>query len=194
MPAPADGVKNGDETDVDCGGSKAPACADTKGCLVKADCTSGVCTNKICQAPTSTDGVQNGNETGIDCGGTSTGAPKCPAGMGCLTNADCANVACDTVQKRCLPASHSDGLKNDGETGVDCGGAAPTKCPTGEGCVSTADCNAVACDVGATNLCLAPSHTDGIKNLGETGTDCGGAAPAKCPTGQGLRRPTTTAS
>jgi hypothetical protein len=183
--APADGVKNGDETDVDCGGTMAPACADTKGCLVASDCTSGVCTGKICKAPTSTDGVQNGNETGIDCGGTSTGAGKCPAGMGCLSNADCANVKCDTVQKKCLPASHTDGLKNDGETGVDCGGTAPSKCPTGEGCVSTTDCNAVACDVGATNLCLAPTHTDGIKNLGETGTDCGGAAPLKCATGEG---------
>ena len=50
--SPADGVKNGDETDVDCGGSKAPACADAKGCVVKSDCASGVCTAKVCQVPT----------------------------------------------------------------------------------------------------------------------------------------------
>ena len=49
--APADGTKNGDETDVDCGGSKAPACADGKACVVKSDCTSGVCTANVCQAP-----------------------------------------------------------------------------------------------------------------------------------------------
>ena len=183
--APADGVKNGDETDVDCGGTKSPACVDTKGCALASDCKSGVCTNKICQAPTSTDGVQNGNETGVDCGGTSTGAPKCPTGTGCLVDGDCANVKCDTVQKKCASASHSDGLKNDGETGVDCGGPSPTKCATGEGCASNADCNAVACDAAGTKLCLAATHSDGITNLGETGVDCGGAAPTKCATGQG---------
>jgi hypothetical protein len=183
VPAPADGVKNGDETDIDCGGTKAPACVDGKACLAKTDCTSGVCTTNVCQVPSPTDTVQNGDETGVDCGGSK--APKCPAGSGCLTTADCDQVKCDTVQKKCLPASHSDGIKNDGETGLDCGGTAPTKCPTGEGCVITSDCNLALCDVGATNVCLPPSHTDGIKNDGETGTDCGGAAPVKCPTGQG---------
>ena len=180
---PADGVKNGDETDVDCGGTKAPACLDAKGCSLASDCKSGVCTNKICQAPTPTDGVQNGNETGIDCGGS---APtKCVAGAGCLSNADCDKLKCDLVQKKCLVASHSDGVVNDGETGVDCGGSAPTKCATGQGCASNADCNAVACDAAGTKLCLVASHTDGVTNLGETGIDCGGAAPTKCPTGQG---------
>jgi hypothetical protein len=183
VPAPADGVKNGDETDVDCGGTMSPACIDGKACLAKTDCVSGVCTTSVCQVPSPTDTVQNGDETGVDCGGSK--APKCPAGSGCLTNADCNLLKCDTAQKKCLPASHTDGIKNDGETGTDCGGAAPTKCATGEGCVATSDCNAVACDVGATNLCLPPTHTDGIKNLGETGTDCGGAAPLKCATGQG---------
>jgi hypothetical protein len=183
VPAPADGVKNGDETDVDCGGSKAPACLDGKGCLVKTDCASSVCTTNVCQVPSPTDMVQNGDETGVDCGGTK--APKCPAGSGCLSNADCNLLKCDTIQKKCLAASHSDGIKNDGETGVDCGGSAPTKCPTGQGCVATSDCDLALCDVGATNLCLAPTHTDGIKNDGETGTDCGGAAPLKCGTGQG---------
>ena len=181
--APGDGVKNGDETDVDCGGTKAPACIDGKACLVKTDCTSGVCTTNVCQVPSPTDGVQNGDETGVDCGGSK--APKCPAGSGCLTTADCDQVKCDTVQKKCLPASHSDGIKNDGETGVDCGGTAPTKCPTGQGCVATSDCDLALCDVGATNVCLPPSHSDGIKNDGETGVDCGGAAPLKCATGQG---------
>lgn len=183
--APADGSKNGDETDVDCGGSQAPACADGKGCLAKSDCTSGVCVGSVCQAATSTDQVQNGDETDVDCGGTSTAAPKCGAGQGCRATADCNMLMCDPVQKKCSSPSHFDGFKNDGETGIDCGGTAPNKCPTGQGCVSSADCNAVACDVGATNLCLPASHTDGIKNLGETGADCGGAAPIKCPAGQG---------
>jgi formylglycine-generating enzyme required for sulfatase activity len=42
-PRPDDGVKNGDETDVDCGGSKAPKCAVTKGCAKHEDCASDAC-------------------------------------------------------------------------------------------------------------------------------------------------------
>ena len=47
-PAPTctDGVQNGNETGVDCGGPDCPPCA-----------------------PSCTDGIQNGNETGVDCGG-----------------------------------------------------------------------------------------------------------------------------
>ncbi len=47
-----DGVQNGNETGVDCGGS-CPPCTTT---------------------PTCTDGIQNGNETGVDCGGS---CPPC---------------------------------------------------------------------------------------------------------------------
>ncbi|MCB9295392.1 MAG: hypothetical protein H6559_20050 [Lewinellaceae bacterium] len=51
-PSCEDGIQNGDETGVDCGGSSCPAC------------------------PTCSDGVQNGDETGVDCGGSS--CPVCP--------------------------------------------------------------------------------------------------------------------
>ncbi|HEY8077686.1 MAG TPA: hypothetical protein VIF62_26350 [Labilithrix sp.] len=181
----ADGVKNGDETDVDCGGMHAPACVDNKMCLVADDCTSGVCTSGVCQAPNDHDGVKNGDETGVDCGGSATN--KCAAGQGCNTTADCAQVKCDTVAHVCLTASHSDGIKNDGETGVDCGGVTgAARCDVGGGCLADTDCNNVKCDVGATNQCLPPSHTDGFKNGDETGVDCGGpTAPNRCPTGQG---------
>ncbi len=48
-----DGIKNGDETGVDCGGS-CPACPTT---------------------PTCNDGIQNGTETGVDCGGNCSPCP-----------------------------------------------------------------------------------------------------------------------
>ncbi len=131
---PPNGQKDGDETDVDCGGSSAPACGDEKSCLIGADCTSSVCTGMICQPPSPTDGVRNGDETGKDCGGSK--APKCPAGEGCLSNADCDKVKCDVVQKVCLPPAHDDGIENLDETGIDCGGPTMTvkRCPTGETC------------------------------------------------------------
>ncbi|MEZ4886784.1 MAG: T9SS type A sorting domain-containing protein [Chitinophagales bacterium] len=94
-PAPtcSDGVQNGNETGVDCGGS----------------CTA---------CPTCSDGVQNGNETGVDCGGSCTACPTCSDGVqnGNETGVDCGGscTACPTC---------SDGVQNGNETGVDCGGS-----------------------------------------------------------------------
>ncbi len=48
-PTCADGVKNQDETDKDCGGETCPQCADAKVCNAGSDCVSGVCTSNICQ-------------------------------------------------------------------------------------------------------------------------------------------------
>jgi hypothetical protein len=56
----SDGIMNGNETDIDCGG---PDCAP---CMI---------------APTCSDGIMNGNETGVDCGG-----PDCAA---CPTSETC---------------------------------------------------------------------------------------------------------
>ena len=44
----ADGVTNGDETDMDCGGSTCIGCADGKACMVDGDCASGTCTENVC--------------------------------------------------------------------------------------------------------------------------------------------------
>ncbi len=93
-----DGVQNGDESDVDCGGTGgAPRCADAKGCKAAGDCTSGVCdpAAKTCATPTSSDGVKNADETDIDCGGTITSAPKCVTGKSCGVHADCVSDGCD---------------------------------------------------------------------------------------------------
>jgi formylglycine-generating enzyme required for sulfatase activity len=178
--APADGAKNGDETDIDCGGSKAPACATGQGCLIGADCTSSVCKAGVCQAPSPTDGVKNGDETDKDCGGAV--APKCMTGQGCAATSDCDNVKCDLVQKKCLAASNSDGIKNLDETGIDCGGPTPAvpRCPPGQGCAANGDCANTACNLG-TLVCDPPTSTDGIKNGTETDIDCGGLAPTNAP-------------
>ena len=67
-----DGYKNGNETDVDCGGS-CTACPYTKACLVNSDCLGGDCSGGVCAA-TCTDTIKNGNESDVDCGGS------CPKG------------------------------------------------------------------------------------------------------------------
>jgi hypothetical protein len=95
-PLPTDGVKNANETDVDCGGgAPANACGNGKTCVDGArDCTSLVCTGGVCQPPTGTDGVKNGDESDVDCGGTTTGAPKCDATLICNSHADCKSNGC----------------------------------------------------------------------------------------------------
>jgi hypothetical protein len=42
------GVKDGEETDVDCGGIACPACANGKACSLRRDCASLVCLSQTC--------------------------------------------------------------------------------------------------------------------------------------------------
>ena len=86
------GVFDGDETDLDCGGS-CDGCVDGASCMLGSDCTSGICSGGICQVPTCSDGVTNGGETDTDCGGA-TACPRCPTGDSCGVDADCASGSC----------------------------------------------------------------------------------------------------
>ena len=45
---------------------------------------------------------------------------KCTVGSGCGNNADCSSGVC--LDSACVAASCTDGVKNGGEAGVDCGG------------------------------------------------------------------------
>ena len=63
-PTCEDGLKNGDETDVDCGGGCASPCDHGKTCGTANDCASGVCRGGLCSSPVCTDGVKNGEESG----------------------------------------------------------------------------------------------------------------------------------
>ena len=83
-------VKNGTETDVDCGGSCGP-CGAGKACGAGKDCTSTICTGNVCTTASCTDGVKNGTETDVDCGGTCTG---CGLSKTCSGDADCAGTLC----------------------------------------------------------------------------------------------------
>ena len=89
----SDGIQNGNETGVDCGGS-CPKCGPPK-CRTDADCAAGSsCFMFLCRVnpPTCVDGIQNGDETGVDCGGAT--CPKCGP-QSCRTDADCpAGQAC----------------------------------------------------------------------------------------------------
>jgi Collagen triple helix repeat (20 copies) len=91
-PTCTDGVKNGNETDTDCGGPTCSTCAAGNACLVQADCSSGNCVGNICTVATCTDGVKNGNETDTDCGGPA--CSTCATGKTCLQASDCFSGVC----------------------------------------------------------------------------------------------------
>jgi hypothetical protein len=179
VPSCVDGVKNGSETDVDCGGNCLP-CDVNKACTTALDCVSGSCVNSTCHArstcadgvkdgdetdvdcggscaacayATCSDGVKNGGETGVDCGGPCQG---CALGVRCSVNQDCASRACGAF--RCADLCH-DGMRDGDETGVDCGGGC-TACAPGSTCQGS--------------TCSDACH-DGTNDFNETGLDCGGA-------------------
>ena len=126
VPSCVDGIKDGSETDIDCGGSgSCPACADYQSCSTGTDCTSLVCANAICQPVSCSDGVKNDSESGVDCGAPS--CPLCGPGQGCREGADCASGVCWAGV--CEGPSCYDGVRNGEEADVDCGPACSVPCP-----------------------------------------------------------------
>ncbi len=158
-PACDDAVQNGDETDVDCGGSCPADCDDGEGCMGDDDCISGACDEgaMICTPPACDDGVRNGDETDVDCGGGS--CPGCDDGEDCLIGADCISLVCDPGTLTCTPPACDDGLQNGDETDVDCGGSCGPTCETGEGCLVGGDCIDEVCDPD-TLTCAPPLTVD----------------------------------
>lgn len=182
-PSCSDGLKNQDETDIDCGGTKCNPCGVGQDCLAASDCSSGICQGGTCQAaPTCNDNMKNQGETDVDCGGGS--CPSCGVGKGCITDSDCSTGECDAGGTNVCQATPTcnDAKKNQDETDVDCGGSICQPCADGEGCGQASDCQSGTCDNGGTQTCVpagTPTCSDGIKNQGETDVDCGG--PSGCP-------------
>jgi photosystem II stability/assembly factor-like uncharacterized protein len=133
-----DGIKDGDETDVDCGGS-CTACALGRACATGADCQSKRCSSQsVCIAASCSDGIQDGDETGVDCGGSCAPCNQAPVGQSCHASSECQTGLCSA--NVCRAASCADGVKNGNETGVDCGGGTCPACPRGQPCSGNSDC------------------------------------------------------
>ncbi|MEM9458710.1 MAG: hypothetical protein AAGF11_31325 [Myxococcota bacterium] len=141
----SNGIQDGDETDVDCGGSCPDRCDDGEGCSIDDDCLSEQCGDDLtCTPPPAgcRDGVLNGDETDIDCGGS---CPGCEDGQSCNEGSDCLSTICDAGV--CVSPSCRDGVLNGDETDVDCGGSCPG-CENGQMCNENADCLSMVCDGG----------------------------------------------
>jgi hypothetical protein len=170
-PACDDAVKNGSETDVDCGGSCPNGCAEGKGCTEDDDCKGGDCDGTKCLA-TCTDEQKNGTETDVDCGGSCT--TKCAVGKACTGNGDCSSNNC--VNNLCAPVDACENqVKDKDETDVDCGGPDCDPCADGDECEVDTDCVHFCAET--SNVCVASHCDDEKKSVDETDVDCGGSCP-----------------
>lgn len=126
------GVKEGDETDVDCGGTHCPTCTQARACLTGNDCTSTFCTDGLC-CDIACDGMclacnveeskgqcnfvpKYGQDQSYDSGKTClnadglacTGGGYCGKTIGstCSGSADCASTKCGDpdmdLEKNCV--------------------------------------------------------------------------------------------
>lgn len=134
------GVQDAEESGVDCGGGACGACADTRGCRIDSDCSSGYCPEsrgycitengrdtcgfEFPDNPSCGDCIKNGTETDVDCGGDCL---PCRQGKGCNDDGECWSNSClngtckaGLAKTRCYSNSDCAG-------GV-CGVASPEEC------------------------------------------------------------------
>ena len=203
-----DGVQNGNETGVDCGGS-CPPCPCT-GTEVTVSITLDNYPEETSWTITNAGGsiVASGGTYGSQPDGSTVQITNCLAdgcydfnifdsygdgiccgyGNGSYTVTENGNVvasggnfASSESTNFCVgggPApTCNDGIQNQGESGVDCGGPCPA-CPTCDDGIQNQGETGVDCG-GPCSAC--PTCDDGIQNQGETGIDCGGPC-APCAT------------
>ena len=142
-----------------------------------------------CTADTCAQGVpvNTAKGAGTPCqqggGAVCDGAGDC---VGCLSDADCAGQICKSSS--CVPMGCSNGVKDNGETDVDCGGPCDP-CADGHHCVINNDCVNAICKSGA---CKGPTCGDAVKNGAEADVDCGGPC-APCTDGKSCNAPSDCA-
>jgi hypothetical protein len=195
----SDGVKDGDETDVDCGGACLPCGLDHK-CLQTSDCSVtgagcdialGGCAcdalAHVCVVSHCVDHARDSTETDVDCGGLCDG---CAPGNGCHADTDCSvydygctRCMCDPSTSACVQNHCLDDKVDVDETDVDCGGSRCSACPNGGLCRLDTDCVSNACDL-ATHRCITDQCKDHRQDGAETDADCGGGVCPLCQIGQ----------
>jgi len=111
-PACNDTIRNGNETDTDCGGAgingqkACPKCADKKQCAKNSDCSHNTCFGSNPGTCVSCmDGTKDGTETDQDCGGPSCDSQnkRCALGKICVVAADCQSGYCAGGTCQLLP-------------------------------------------------------------------------------------------
>ena len=105
-----------------------------------------------------------------------------PEGQPCTAEAGGGGSSSSSSSSGVGGAAHChDGVRDDGETAVDCGGECPP-CADGKGCETGADCQSLSCP---SHTCVPARCDDMIKNGDETDVDCGGPSCPPCDNDQG---------
>jgi LruC domain-containing protein len=122
---------------------------------------------------------------------------SCSAGSGACSKVMCSGTYCNSAlsyfdysnphgytlcRRDCssgLCPSCTDGVQNQNESDVDCGGPNCGRCADTRTCGAGSDCTSGVCSGGH---CAAPTCSDGVQNGAESGVDCGGAC-GQCPNG-----------
>lgn len=97
-PQCTDLIRNGEETDIDCGGTCGP-CAIGDRCSVNGDCEESTCNDGRCTALPCANGVKDEQETDVDCGGPT--CRKCSGARACEVAEDCFSAMCSATTKTC---------------------------------------------------------------------------------------------
>ncbi len=210
-----DGIKNGKETETDCGGPdcgacQAQPCDPMRGCGDMTVCapTENICCNTSCTARCQACLHKNGAATDGTCGEVPLGED--PFGQCKMTGTVLAG-GCGPGMGVC---ACQDGTKDLNETDVDCGGGTCPGCLTGQKCKLFSDCaaqmgetpqcaNGICCEklcntgpctaCGPTGLCASvpAGSTDpngfchANQACGSGGTSCVGEAGTPCNPGAG---------
>src|SRR5262245_46028154 len=165
-PSCSDGIQDGNETDVDCGGPDCDPCSDGQFCNSNADCINSCDSSFTCCNSTGTSSVCGANCTDL-----------CAAGETCTSNSDCANSLCvngtcggspvcdpDNTTGDCSDgeicssnaacssnlcygtcASCSNNILDGDESDIDCGGTDCSPCSDGFFCFGDSDCSSLLC-------------------------------------------------
>jgi hypothetical protein len=198
-----DGVKNGKETDVDCGGPDCGACLGlpcdpARGCKNHTFCTNtGMHPDNVCCA------TQCGDKCEA-CVKLKTGQPDgtcAPIPYPTDPDGECSGLGgCGKTPGQC---ACEDGLKNGDESDIDCGGSVCPGCAGGKTCGNATDCsvsaqqcvNGTCCTSLCTASCFYCDHTGqcipapagypnpmcaGNEACGKAGVTCAGKAGATC--------------
>jgi hypothetical protein len=142
-----DQVRDGDETDVDCGGQSCGGCANGLACTIGADCATGFCSSNKCSARAAgascsantqcASGVCGVNGSGNCCTAACTsgscGATACDGSGACVYPG--ASVACGTpsCSAAMLTPNACDGAGS-------CHAGSPAPCPNNLACASATAC------------------------------------------------------
>jgi hypothetical protein len=174
-PGCTNGVRDGRESSIDCGGSECPKCIAGAPCSASGDCQSLLCDASHCLAAACDDGLQNGSETGLDCGGP---CQPCPAGNPecAMGRADCNQALADGCEIELLKD-----VEHCGACGRSCEilNASQTLCSAGA-CSPTCEPGFAACSSRELG-CTTQLGTD--ENCSKCGEMCDAGAPFCTSTG-----------